>query len=41
MRTIGRAIWWLSETLGVNLGMFGPTVLGWMIGVKGRLVKKS
>lgn len=33
---IGREIWYLSESFNISLGIFAPTIFGWMIGSKGK-----
>jgi hypothetical protein len=39
LMSIGDAIWWLSESTHIGLGRFGPTVLGWKLGIKGERVE--
>jgi hypothetical protein len=40
VKIIGRLIWGAAEAHGIDLGRWAPIVFGWMIGRKGRRVKK-
>ena len=37
-RFIGKLIWDFAETFHISLGNLGPTIFGWMVGVKGKRI---
>lgn len=40
MKALGRLIWNFSEYFNVSLGNFAPIVFGWMIGSKGKNIRR-
>jgi hypothetical protein len=40
-RFIGKLVWNFAETYHISLGNLGPTIFGWMVGVKGKKVREN